>query len=56
LAKFQKKLHKVKEDVDSDQEEVEMEATADEPDVADADFGKDEGQWSVLLKMCCKNY
>jgi hypothetical protein len=44
LAKFQKKLEKVKESVGSDDEE-EMVAQPEEPEVADADFGKDEGGW-----------
>jgi hypothetical protein len=44
LAKFQKKLEKVKESVGSDDEE-EMVEQPDEPEVADADFGKDEGGW-----------
>lgn len=44
LAKFQKKLEKVKESVGSDEEE-EMAEQPEEPEVADADFGKDEGGW-----------
>jgi hypothetical protein len=44
LAKFQKKLEKVKESVGSEDEE-EMVEQPEEPEVADADFGKDEGGW-----------
>ncbi|CAB3367362.1 Hypothetical predicted protein [Cloeon dipterum] len=46
LAKFQKKLGQVKETVNSDEEEQQQSAQpTNEPDVADSDFGKDDGQW-----------
>jgi hypothetical protein len=47
LAKFQKKLTQVKESCSSDEEEQTPEKDG-EPEVADADFGNDEGLWLVI--------